>query len=323
MRKLTHSQIERFRTCPRRYYYEYVLGLRPAVAATALRHGTLQHEALALLESDGLDAALEHIRLKRPEWTGPDRFVPYTVAATTRAYAQVDHGPVRITDILAVEPVFTMPLISPDGVRSRTWMMAGRIDYIVRIDGDRIAVREVKTVDNTPDERYFLRLMMDPQISLYLSAARWNWRNLSIDTVVYDVLRKPSISPYLATPQEARRYTKDGRLYASQRETDELPEEWEERLLADILSRPDFYFARREVPRLLAELDVFAAECWNWARMIREAELEQRWVRNVTRNCEWCPHFNHCCGVVDLEQTPVPDGFVRVDNVHPELEETE
>lgn len=318
-RKLTFSQISRYQQCPRRHFYEYVIGLRPAQDALALRQGRLQHEALAILEVWGLDAALNYLTNERSNWTGSERFIPYTVAATTRAYAQFAPAEPKISEVIETEAEFEVSLTNSLGSRSTIWKLAGKIDYIVRLADGRVAIRELKTVDDAPTERYFFRLLMDQQVSLYLHAAQRSWSNLNVETAIYDVIRKPSVAPLLATPLENRKYTKDGRLYANQRENDESPEEWEERLFADIASRPTFYFARREVPRLLSQLEAFADECWAWAKAIRRSELTGDWPRIVTRNCEWCPHLMHCCGIVDLESTPVPDGFVVVQNIHPEL----
>ena len=107
------------------------------------------------------------------------------------------------------------------------------------------------------------------------SATRW--------TCLYDVIRKPTIRPYKATPEENRKYKKDGTLYAGQHEHDENPHEWEARLMADISERPDYYFQRVEVVRSESDLSDYLFDMWAVGREIADAERIGRWSRNPER----------------------------------------
>lgn len=99
------------------------------------------------------------------------------------------------------------------------------------------------------------------------------------------------------------------------------PEEWGEKLSADIAERPDFYFARREVARLNSDVDEYQAELWEIQQAIREAQRTGRWYRTVNRNtCEYCPYFDLCSSSQQLDRNNPPPGFHFVDDVHPELE---
>src|SRR3990167_3244587 len=97
------------------------------------------------------------------------------------------------------------------------------------------------------------------------------------------------------------------------------PEEWGEKLLADIGTRPEFYFARIEIARLDDELDEMLQEMWDVQKTIREAQLKGRWYKTVGKDtCPWCPFFGLCTSKFKFEGV-APEGFMLLENVHPEL----
>jgi hypothetical protein len=94
-----------------------------------------------------------------------------------------------------------------------------------------------------------------------------------------------------------------------------------------MMERPDFYFARSEIPRLSADLEAFQAEQWVTQRTIRDAELDTElygiaaWPRN-TGACTSpyrCTYLDVCRGLQGDPTEKVPDGFKRVDRLHQEL----
>jgi len=197
------------------------------------------------------------------------------------------------------------------------------IERYARFADNRIKVLETKTTgdDVTPGSDYWLRLRLDQQISLYMLSAQED--GIDVESVVYDVVKKPTIKPYKATPEESRKYTKEGKLYANMRENPETPAEWRDRLTADIEARPDYYFARREIPRLPSDLDTFRRELWQQAASIRESRNSGRWFRN-TGACispYRCDYLDVCHNEIDVNEPP--SGFVRVVDIHPELKEHE
>ncbi|QDU61270.1 PD-(D/E)XK nuclease superfamily protein [Planctomycetes bacterium Pan216] len=95
-------------------------------------------------------------------------------------------------------------------------------------------------------------------------------------------------------------------------------DEWQEKLFADMGERPEFYFSRIEIARLDADIDECMSEMWDIQQTIREAQLRDRWYKTVSRNtCQYCAFFGLCTS--KWNGGPTPDGFVRVENVHPEL----
>ena len=329
---LTNSGMTCAKACLKRYFFTYVLGLRPVRESGALGFGRNFHggaEAFSnTAEGDFDGAVLEAIQVATagydvvPEWVTD--LLDWTVQRATlerllHAYflRYRDDG----LKVISVERQFELPLVNPDtGAESKTFRLAGKIDRIVQLPDGRLAVLETKTTSSSLDDGsdYWARLRLDSQISLYVYAARQ--LGFDVATVLYDVVRKPEIGVLRATPAEKRKFTKEGRLYANQRDKDETPAEFAERLSADIASRPDFYFARREIPRLDSDLAEAQAERWQQAQLLRDCQRLKRWFRN-TGACLHpyrCPYTEICFTGAKPEQS-LPLGFVRIENVHPEL----
>lgn len=308
---LTHSRASCFRACPRRHYLRFELGLRPVEDSFPLRVGSAFH--LALEAEDRGESVIDAIGSRLE-----DQFDVALVAAMVdghrRRWADESLTPV------ASEQPFQIPLMNPEtGGKSTVWDLAGVIDRIVRLTDGRLALQEYKTTsrDFSPGADYWVSLHMDQQLSLYVIAARE--LGYEIETVLYDVTRRPALRPLKATPTESRKYTKDGRLYANQRDMDETSEEFAARVGEDIASRPEHYFARIEIARLDQDLDECRWELWQQQRAIREAQLAGRWYRNPGACFE--PHpceYLSVCQNRDLERN-TPTGFLRVEDVHPEL----
>jgi len=213
---LTHSRLACFRACPRRHYFRYELGLRPEDTGFALLVGSAFHRALEAQDKgeDPEGAIAEGL---------DDPFDLALVAAMFDGHRRRwgDSGLVPMASELA----FELPLVNPaTGAATPIWRVAGVIDRIVKMPDGRLALQEYKTTsrDFAPGADYWLRLHLDPQLSLYLIAARELGHD--VETILYDVTRRPALRPLKATPEEKRKYKKNGDLYANQREHDETPE---------------------------------------------------------------------------------------------------
>jgi len=298
MQILTVSSAKRYRRCMREYYLGCELCLRPARAAAApLRFGTAVHAGLEALLSGDPHAI----------FNGTAELDPVDRA---RAEVLLQGYELRWQDdgltVLAVEAQFVAPLRNPDtGAVSRTWQLAGKIDAVVKDDAGRVWIVEHKTTSlDLADgaSLYWERLRMDPQISTYFVGAR----SLGHDPAgcIYDVIRKPTIRPYAATPDESRKYRKDGALYASQREQDEPILDYLDRLITDVAGNPDKYYRRGVVVRIGDEETDAAADMWTIGRMIRESQLSGRWPRNPEACERWgrmCSYWPICSGECDAD----------------------
>lgn len=209
--------------------------------------------------------------------------------------------------------------------------------------GTYVIEHKTSSADIRPGSPYWKRLILDSQISNYLDAAKALGVN-DLRGVIYDVVKKPAKFPLKATPEEARKYTEPksrackeckkknpaplphvedvdgvdvecvdgrivtdpgGRLYANMREFDETPEEYRERLLADIAEHPDEYFARGEIVRMADEESAAAQDVWAIAERIRASQVTGRWPRNV----DACDSYGRFC-----EYWPVCTGETTIDD---------
>lgn len=310
---LTHSRLACFRACPRKHLYRYEYGIRPAEESDALRVGS----AFALaVETEAKGGDVEAALAGKLE-------DPYELALVAAMFnGHIAYWANDPTKHVEAEKEFSVPLVNPEtGMPSRTFLLGGKIDRLVEKPGPRLVLREYKTTskDFSPGSPYWLRLSLDAQLSLYVIGSRGI--GFDIDTIEYDVTLRPSFRPLKATPEDARKYTKDGRLYANQRDKDETPEEFAARVAAAIAENPSRFFARVEIARTDADIEEFRHELWSQAKALREAQLSDRWFRNpeacVNSSgyvCEYLP----ICHLRDLSAR-TPEGFRRVDDLHPEL----
>jgi len=163
---------------------------------------------------------------------------------------------------------------------------------------------------------YWLKLMLDGQISQYYLGAKS--LGYEVTECLYDVIRKPSMRPYSATPEESRKYKKDGTLYETQHAFDESVEDWGKRLAEDIEKRPDRYFARKPIPRAQNDLEDYLFDMWDVGRSIADAERLKRFPRNPNSCIGFgtCEYFGVCTGTQSIDD---PELFETLDTPNPEL----
>lgn len=345
---ITHSRMDCFKSCRRKHWFAYELMLRPETDARALRMGTAFHAGIECLGKNlGTDAACEAINelyaeIPSEKWDALEwSYECETVIRLVLAYdwRWKNSG---ITSV-AVEGSFRLPLLNPaTGHATPNFDLAGKIDGIVRLEDGRLAVKESKLLgdDISEESNLWRRLRMDQQISLYIHAARQ--AGYAVDTVLYDVARKPMISPNpvpltdsngikIVLDSSGERVRNANKTWRQTSDTEKkyvlqtramTVEEWGEKLTNDIISRPDFYFARHEIARLDADVNALAVEAWDIQLEIRSAQKTGRHYRTVNRNsCPFCPYFSLCSESRPVNPNePAPLGFAFLDNAHPELE---
>lgn len=320
---LTNSRLTTFRRCSLEHHWAFEAGVRPLAAeAESLRFGSLFHLGLGAWwlayrhPGEQLEAALAAMR--------PAALDDYDMARAEVLLRGYDArwADAEDVEVLAVEQQFETALVNPlTGATSRSYRLAGKLDALVRNRGDGLTyVVEHKTSseDIGPGSAYWERLRIDPQVSTYFAGARALGYG-DVAGCLYDVVGKSRHAPLRATPEEARRYTKDGRLYANQRAEDETAEQYGLRLAEHICEDPDRYYRRGFVVRLAEEEREAAYDAWQTARLMREARAAGIYVRNVSA-CErygrMCPYFAVCTHAASLDD---PTLYAHVDNVHPEL----
>ena len=292
--KLTASRVTKFLSCPRAHYYAYEIALKPTTESEALTFGSAFHAALEA-RAGGVSFA--------------DAFKLEDVAteADAKLYGLVGgyyahwSGEADIVETMFAEVPFQIPISG-----SRTFDAAGKLDGLAALKDGRKAIVEHKTCgeDISPTSDYWLRLRYNVQLYMYIDAARKSgW---DVETVIYDVIRKPSI-----------RQTKS-----------ETVQEYAVRLLEDTKARPDFYFARVEV-------DVSAERQIEWeiqrdcickallhykAAARNAAKPENGWPRNCNAiNCRACAYAPICLNGISATPGNEPPVGYRWGDPHEEL----
>jgi len=325
---LTHSRMACAKSCLRKHYYRYEVGIARDRGTAPLRIGQAVHLGLDILARGStlaqVDVEIGLLYQDTPPWV-EDRTdwlaERETIMALLCGY-EARWGFIAF-EVVESEIAFDLPLRNPDtGAQTPVFKLAGKIDKIVRLPDGRLAVMEHKTCseDLSPESDYWRRLRLDQQISLYYLAARR--MGYDVQTVLYDVIRKPDLRRLRATPIENRNYKKDGSLYASQRDSDETAQEYARRIIDAIGKEPTRYYARKAIARLDSDLIEFEHELWQIQHTLRSCQRHGRWYRNTAACLRpyKCEFFDLCCeGAYPIEHAP--EGYVQLDSVHPELEE--
>jgi len=292
---LTASRMGTLLACPRRHFWRYEVGLKTEHEAQALRFGSAWHAAMeGRWQGLPFEAALEGALKDRAFEEIQVATLSGLLAGYYRRY-EAD-----CVKELHAEVEFRHPI---EG--SRTFDSAGKIDGLgVLVDG-RLALVEHKTTSDSVEagSDYWLRLRLNQQVMQYLVAARaLGW---DVHVILYDVTKKPAI----------------------RQKQNETAAAFGDRLAADTQERPDFYYARREVPVLDQDLEEFKVQRYELSKLIlalRQAERrtslrEQAWPRNVNgMSCQGCEFAGFCLQGVHADAEHVPAGF-RVGKVHEEL----
>jgi hypothetical protein len=204
----------------------------------------------------------------------------------------------------AVECVMTSDLYNPEsGRKSRSFINAGKID--VRATdmqtGQKVILdHKTSSQDIAPDAVYWQQLAIEGQVSHYMLL---EWLNANkLDYGVWDVLRKPGIAPKtlakkdIVAVKETSRYfdltMDDTELEKFAVDDRETPLMYAARLAHDCSAdRPDWYFQRKTVPRLDAEIREYGIELWGHGQDI----LASRQSGRHPRNSGACFTYNSPC----------------------------
>lgn len=342
---LTASRMNCWLRCQRQHYWQFEVGLRKTQTALALAIGSAWHRAMqARWRGATYDQALGEAL---PEGVELDEYVAATIAGLLLAYYRHWGGDNRNVK-MHTEMQFKLPLVG-----SLTFSLEGKIDRLGVLEDGRHTLVEYKTTGEslTPDSNYWLRLRFNVQLSQYFLAARASgW---DVEVVIYDVVRKPSIKPKfvedvdeegqkIVVDAEGKRvFIEKGKNKGKPRQTadkakgyvvkghTETPEEYGERLAADCIARPDFYFARREVPVMEDDLEEFRVQRLHIAESIsfcrqrqkRVRRPEDAWPRNVgEQNCNFCAYNSFCLQNLKVDLNNPPSGF-EIQQFNPELNE--
>lgn len=334
-----------FKICRKKHWFSYELGIRRSDDSKPLRMGSAYHEGLEILETTGsIDGACEAVysyyqfqpeNINQIDW----EYERETVLRLLCGYKwRWENDPI---EYLAAEQEFHLPLINPATAKaSRTFTIDGKIDGIIRVnETGRVGVMEHKLLseDIASDSPLWKRLRIDHQISLYVLAARRLGHQA--DFVFYSVTRKPTIKPTavpildelgtkIVLDHYGNRVLNANKTFRQTGDTEKgyvlqqrmmTAEEWGAKLSDDIAARPEFYYARKEIQRLDTDLAEYESELWDIQKAMRDAQLNDRHYRTCNKEtCAWCGYFSICTEGW-RQGDSLPEGFVQLENKHPEL----
>lgn len=280
-------------------------------------------------EQDPLQSALVAIDKACPDYSDErGRLVATKCAALMRGYDARWKNAGYVP--LSVEDMLVSPLYNPSTQRkSRRFSIAGKRDLVCMEGGRRVLFDHKTTSDSIedPDGTFWRQLAIEGQVDHYLLLSLLLGERF--DFAVWDVIKKPTISPKKLTKKERASIAAFGEycglpvsgigqqwVVNSDRETHEL---YGLRLADDCINvRPSWYFQRRTVSRMDFEILEYAEELWSHQQDIGETRRNERWVRNPGA----CMMYGSPCrylGICSNADTPDSDHWTRRENVHEEL----
>lgn len=370
--RLSASSIARFKACPTRFRYSDVEGLRMVEDADALRigtnwHGLQEHYQHALMVSGSADVAWDEAitHLNAAYETVPDSKTAEEWAVERESLVALFTGHLwywaddEITTV-ATEIGFRLPLHHPRTgmpLSTNAVVRLGKIDRLILRNG-LLMQNEYKTTsrDVGPSSTYWSRLKMDTQVSMYDLAVRdgieggafeVDLPDVPLGGCLYDVTRKPTISPKKLTQAESIAFV-DTATYCTEKfevvfydpgdgepmactvdgwdaeitpgakagtfAIRETPGMFRARLVADIMERPEYYYARREIPRTQRERTAFREQLYSIYRAMRHMIDTGFYYQNEDQCDQWggCDYRSICWNGLDVTDGSTPAGMKRV-----------
>ena len=311
---ITFSQLAMFRSCRRKAQWRYEENLVPAEPPDEkLRFGRLMHELHeAVARGEGLQKALDEAATTREAVIAEETLHAWTAYCTEQgqgAYRQEAAEKLVWAEIR--EPHSNQP--------SRGFVLAGKVDRLLRAPDGTLAIQERKTT-SAIDAGYLEKLWCDLQSHLYarMVGARW---------IVYDIAERCQLKMKEAETDEEffqRRAellakSKTGKTSAKQG-MGETEEQFRARVIEWLEKKNRFHRETILVtPERLKQID---EEIWDLVHAYAQAQRKGNWYQN-TGMCHLynstCPYWRLClAGVRDSSDPIVESSFIRR-SAHEEL----
>lgn len=266
--ELTHSAKGDFLDCNQKYHLKYEQQLSAKAMPTALVIGSIVHEALeSLLSGFDIDHVMANVnaavrKARANTFEDPEEFESdaTTLEAMIRGWNE-NRGP-HLADFQVwpsdkdepswLERAFEVKL-------GNDLVLRGKMDGVAK-EKDGPWIVEHKTSSQLGPS-YIDRLLVDAQVTMY-HWAFWKVTGIMPKGTIYNVIRKPSI-----------RQTKK-----------ETLAQFQERILSDYQTRPEFYFYQTKLYRDSEQLRAFENSLMDVADDIRRNRSRGRWTQN-TNTC--------------------------------------
>jgi hypothetical protein len=289
-----------FRNCRKAVELRYLQHLVPLDRDRNLHFGSIIHECLqAWHQRRDIEEVLTLIdrlcrerlqdETQRRDW----HLATAMMKAYARRYASDDF------QIIALEKNFEGPIINPaTGTASRSFVLAGKVDGIVRIGGENF-ILEHKTAGQL-DGDYLEKLWTDFQITIYAHYIEQTMC-IPITGILYNVLVKAKLQQgkgeteeeYQARRAELLAKSKTGKTTAK-RKLPESDDEFQQRL-AEKYADPEMF--HREMLYLSRDrFDVLRSELWE----LTQAFLDARRRGVFYQNTAFCFNYQRPCAYFPL-----------------------
>lgn len=297
---VTASSLGCFFKCQRQYYLSYVCGWRKRIADDALRFGTAFHKGLEewFKKIEGKDPIFAAIKTAG-EAQEFDAETVMQLKALLNGYFIKWNGAIDAKVLPEREFDVKFPFL-------RGCVVCGKIDGVVEYADGHKGIIEHKTTSESigPMDDYWQTINRD-QVALYKAAAQKD--GVEVTEVLYDVIRKPTI-------------------HLGKNET---PDDYGARLANDCVGAAngdnprakdykrgaDFYFARRTIPLLSADMDALARRLFVFKKLYDTmkrcakqivadggSEIEAYPKCGSVMTCKSCPFRGGACNSAELPE---------------------
>jgi hypothetical protein len=296
----TYSMWSLFRNCRKACEWRYIHELVPLEQDHNLAFGTVIHQCLEVWHgTDNLEAVLDHIDRTYPNRNQDDAQKRdwHLAVAMMKGYASC--YPTEEFDVVSLEKTFDGKIVNPaTGASSRSFVLAGRVDGIVRT-GNEHYLLEHKTASQV-DADYLERLWTDFQIVLYSRYVEQAF-GIRIAGVLYNILVKARLqqgggeteAEYQARRAALISKSKTGKTSAK-RKLPESDDAFQERLAANYAEPGMFHREMLYISR--DRFETLQAELWE----LTQAFLDARRRGVFYQNTAFCFHYRRPCAYFPL-----------------------
>ena len=273
--EISNNSTSIYRSCPKKYYWNYIKGLKPYKKSSALTLGSIVHSAFDMYYNGFSDLEVlkyindtsnENIAKASPEEEESLVIVKYTALAMWLSY------PKDLSVFEEIKPEVEMKVELFPGVE-----VLLKIDGLVKQNG-KYWIRELKTTGMSFSQ-FENRCKSSPQCSLYTWAVRKS--GIPVEGVIYDFIKKPLL----------------------RKRVNDTKDDFGKRIVDDMKTRPEFYFKRHYSYRSDEELELFQADITLTAKDMLERFKSNEWYRNP----DACWNFNSACQYMPICFAKKPD----------------
>jgi hypothetical protein len=266
---------------------------------------------------------------------GHETRVAVQCKALLYGYAVRYHSENADYEVVEIEKVYTAPLrnLEPKGRVSRKWTLAGKIDKLIKIDGEHYLVdHKTTSLDiSDPVSNYWRVMRIDSQPRHYETMLYSN--GIPLRGIIWDVVKKPTIRPIKITGPIGNSINATGKyldddvspqtmniLHTLERENDELHSI---RLNAHIAANTEKYYQRRPIALTEDELYDYNKSLWQVAEDMTKTIKRSKSTGITPYNPSGCMMYNTPCtflGICSRHDSITSDNWTKSTDVHPELE---